>query len=265
MALQQNIEQEDLNMVNKSGKFVLLINRLLTAFEWRFRRFMNTYIFSRRYSTPCNICGGNIFTRGPGGRLSSSDKLPWCIKCWSLERHRALREFWNLFPQNYFAKQVMLQFSDDPAVNQSQFKNSTISIYGFLNSLDLQQIDRPNSIYDVVICNQVLEHVPNDRKSLQELLRVTKELGFVQLGVPSPMTLEKTEDWGYPKKEDHYHFRNYGRDISQLFDEIVGVGKYRKFIITDPVTGAKDCIFLLCHSQETIARFTDIIGQKLES
>lgn len=246
----------------KTNNSFLQPSRVLNAFRWRFRRLWNICIFGKVSSIPCNICKGRIFIRGPYGRLSNTGQLPWCSKCWSLERHRALREFWKRFPRDYLAQQVALQFSDDPSVDQKWFRNFTLSIYSLQNSLDLQDIDRPNASYDITLCNQVLEHVPDDRKSLHELLRITKKNGFVQLGVPSPMTLEKTEDWGYPKKEDNNHYRNYGRDINQMLDELIGVGNWREFVITDPVTKAQDCIFLLCHSAATLVKIIDLLEEK---
>lgn len=125
----------------------------------------------------------------------------------------------------------------------------------------MQQINRPDSSYDVVLCNHVLEHVHDHGAALKELMRITKEKGFAQLGVPSPMTLEKTKDWGYPKKTDHGHYQIYGRDINQLFDDLIGVGNWREFIIVDPVTEALDCIFLLCLSRDAVNQIGGLLGK----
>ena len=50
--------------------------------------------------------------------------------------------------------------------------------------LDVQNIPFPDSSFDVVICNHVLEHVDDDRKAMQELLRVMNPSGFGIFQVP---------------------------------------------------------------------------------
>jgi hypothetical protein len=106
----------------------------------------------------CNICKGTEFTEGPLGRLSLTGKKPCCKKCGSLERHRILRSVWNLIPTDYLSKQTALQFSLDPSVNPNWFEQLEVSIYEQRNSLDLQNIDKTDNSYDIVICNQILEH-----------------------------------------------------------------------------------------------------------
>ena len=48
--------------------------------------------------------------------------------------------------------------------------------------------------FDAWICLHVLEHVPNDRKALQELLRILKPGGFGILLVPISLTLPTTDE-----------------------------------------------------------------------
>ena len=43
----------------------------------------------------------------------------------------------------------------------------------------------PDASFDVVACSHVLEHLPDDRKPLQEIGRLVKPGGFVVIGVPS--------------------------------------------------------------------------------
>ena len=51
-----------------------------------------TLITLPRSTAPvCNVCGGEVFMRGPNDRLSATRKPPRCVECLSLERHRQLR------------------------------------------------------------------------------------------------------------------------------------------------------------------------------
>ena len=242
----------------KIEKMSFLFWRLYSVFRGGIRRLLGMYVFGKKSSTPCNICNGSVFIKGPNGRLSSTGCLPMCPRCGSLERHRGLREFWSTFPRDYLAQSSVLQFSADPSLDPSWCQSLEVSIYGLYNSLDLQKINRPDESYDIVILNQVLEHVPDDKKALNEALRITKSDGFVQLNVPSPLTFMHTEDWGYPEKEKHGHYRTYGADIEELFDQIVGSRNHHRCIITDPITGERDCIFILCHSRPSLNRIIDL-------
>jgi SAM-dependent methyltransferase len=65
--------------------------------------------------------------------------------------------------------------------------------YGDAVYLDVTDMSRfNNETFDAVICNHVLEHVPNDRKGMQEILRVLKQDGFAVLQVPVSRTIAST-------------------------------------------------------------------------
>ncbi len=93
--------------------------------------------------------------------------------------------------------------------------------------LDVQQMPFENNTFDTVICNHVLEHVPDDRKAMREILRVLKPGGFGIMQVPMDMSLEKTyEDPGIVLPQDrgkHFrqkdHYRLYGHDYLERLKE----------------------------------------------
>jgi SAM-dependent methyltransferase len=165
----------------------------------------------------CNICGGTRFELGPNDRKSSTGKSPRCKRCQSLERHRQLRQVYAQLPDRYLAGLEVLQLSPDIAVDTAWFNSYEVSVFQGDNSLDLEAIDRADASYDLVICNHVLEHVANDRKGLQELMRITRPGGFIQITVPTPYTRAVTVDWGYPREE-----------VLQVeaIDEVTGAGGY---------------------------------------
>src|SRR5215831_15480709 len=59
-------------------------------------------------------------------------------------------------------------------------------------TIDLTQIPFPNSTFGVIICNHVLEHIPNDRAAMAELFRVLKPDGWAMLQVPISFHLAAT-------------------------------------------------------------------------
>ena len=230
-----------------------MITRIINSIRWRTRLY-KMKLSAKHSAVPCTLCGGQKFVKGPNNRLSfQTGKLPWCLSCWALERHRGLRVFWDSFDKSYFKDKSVLQFSHDPAALPEWFKDFTVTVYSGKNSLDVQNIDKPDGSYDIVLCNQVIEHVPDDKAAIKELLRITKKDGFVELGVPYPSERDTTVDWGTPNAADHDHFRNYGRiDLGLQLDDLVGAGKWKEITVTDPVTGTYDYVFILCHSAEAL-------------
>jgi SAM-dependent methyltransferase len=145
-----------------------------------------------------------------------------------------------------------LQISDDRCIEPSWFATHAVSIYETKHSLDIQALPIASGAYDCVICNHVLEHVPSDVVAMGELFRIVSDTGFLQIGVPDPIRMKVTEDWGYPRWEDHGHFRKYGIDIVEKFRCVLGAGMLLTVIEEDPVTKMKDIYFILTRSEEVV-------------
>jgi len=212
----------------------------------------------------CNICGSTKFGAGPNGRMAENGMPPRCEGCQSLERHRATREVMvKLRKPLEFSRRRVLQFSHDRTVERQWFISYELSIYGGGNSLELQRIDRPSGSYDFVICNHVLEHVPDDTKALMEMARITSEQGFVFLTVPAPHRLTTTTEWGYPDEKQHGHYRIYGKDIVTRFERFIPGIIAVEIPMRDPVTGVPDVAFLLTRSEPTADQLRALL-QKTE-
>jgi len=54
---------------------------------------------------------------------------------------------------------------------------------------DAQFLPFRDGSYDIVICSETLEHIPDYRKAFHELVRVTKKLGYVIITVPNSVNL----------------------------------------------------------------------------
>src|SRR5690606_36787998 len=83
--------------------------------------------------------------------------------------------------------------------------------------------------YDVILCNHVLEHIPDDQKAMQELYRVMKPGGWGVFQIPLDMERSTTfqDDRITDPKEraeifgQYDHVRVYGMDY---FDKLRSVG-----------------------------------------
>jgi len=192
--------------------------------------------------------------------LSITRKLPKCTRCGSLERHRIARGLFDRIRDDRFGGMDVLQFSRDASTNPKWFGSFELSVFGKINSLDLQKIDRPSRKYDIVVCNHVLEHVPDDRAALKELYRIVRTNGVVFLSVPDPIRRAKTMDWGFADDNRHGHFRSYGGDIVQRFAETIPRSIVLAYHGIDTVTGVSDLIYLICKSASRAADLMERIG-----
>ena len=94
---------------------------------------------------------------------------------------------------------------------------------------DICNLPFQENSFDVVFCNHVLEHIPNDTKAIQELYRVMKKGGFGIFQIPQDLSREKTfeDDSITDRKErakifgQYDHVRVYGRDY---FNKLRSIG-----------------------------------------
>jgi SAM-dependent methyltransferase len=90
----------------------------------------------------------------------------------------------------------------------------------WVQHLDATDIHFPDDSFDIIICNHVLEHIPDDRKAMSELARVLKPGGVAVLQVPisanSLTTDEEPTINDASEQERRFgqwdHVRLYGQD-----------------------------------------------------
>ncbi len=93
--------------------------------------------------------------------------------------------------------------------------------------MDLVAIPFPDRSFDTVICNHVLEHIPDDRRAMSELYRILKPGGWAILQVPISLALPSTyEDPSIvtPERRAHAfgqdnHVRIYATDYEQRLQQ----------------------------------------------
>ncbi|MCC1483250.1 class I SAM-dependent methyltransferase [Winogradskyella immobilis] len=85
---------------------------------------------------------------------------------------------------------------------------------------DICDLPFKDNEFDIILCNHVLEHIPDDTKAMQELFRVLKSGGMGIFQIPQDLSRETTfeDDSITDKKErarifgQYDHVRVYGRD-----------------------------------------------------
>ncbi len=154
----------------------------------------------------------------------------------SLERHRLLWLYLKNETNFFDAPLNVLHFAPEQAFHKrfKQLKNINYTTTD-LNSpiadvkADICNLPFENEAYDVILCNHVLEHIPNDTKAMEELYRVLKPEGFGVFQIPQDLNREKTfEDNSITDKKErakifgqYDHVRIYGRDY---FDKLRSIG-----------------------------------------
>lgn len=154
----------------------------------------------------------------------------------SLERHRLLW-LWLERETDFFTKpSKVLHFAPEQAFYK-RFRKSTHLDYTTtdLNSpladvkADICNLPFKDNAYDIIFCNHVLEHIPDDTKAMQELYRVLKPGGMAILQIPQDLNREVTfEDNTITDRDEraaifgqYDHVRIYGRDY---FDKLRSKG-----------------------------------------
>ena len=156
----------------------------------------------------------------------------------SLERHRLM---WLFLQQesNFFSSDKKLKVLHiapeqcflDLFRKQTNLEYTTSDLESPIADVKADICDLPfeDNSFDVVFCNHVLEHIPNDTKAMQELYRVMKVGGFGIFQIPQDLSRETTfEDDSItdPKERakifgQYDHVRVYGRDY---FNKLRSIG-----------------------------------------
>ena len=99
----------------------------------------------------------------------------------------------------------------------------------YVQNMNVLNLPFEDNYFDVIICNHLLEHVPNDIDAMQELFRVLNKKGEAILQVPISKNSTKTyEDFSITDPEERVvafgqfdHVRIYGQDY---VDRLTSVG-----------------------------------------
>ena len=154
----------------------------------------------------------------------------------SLERHRLLWLYLKNETDFFKAPRKVLHFAPEQAFYKRfrAMKNldyTTTDLNSPLADVKADICDLPfeDDSYDVIFCNHVLEHIPDDTKAMQELYRILKPSGMAILQIPQDLQRADTfEDNSITDRKEraaifgqYDHVRIYGRDY---FDKLRTIG-----------------------------------------
>lgn len=170
----------------------------------------------------CPLCTRSYRLFLPFGFIPRPNAM--CPGCGALERHRllwvALTQLWN---DNILQRGGRMLHVAPESILEEKFKQDyeylSVDLDGSvaMQAMDITAISFPDNTFDAIICNHVLEHIPDDRQAMSELYRVMKYGGWGSLQVPikgevtdEDLTItdsqERTRRFG-----QHDHVRYYGR------------------------------------------------------
>ncbi len=200
------------------------------------QRFLRKKVL-RGSNVHCPCCNSSFSTFLPVGKPVRFNA--GCPNCYSFERHRLLWLF--LFSQAELLKENMKLLHVAPErVFFKKFQTLGNLLYipadkfmpGYkypkgTKNMDITAVSYPDNHFDAIICSHVLEHVPNDKRAMQELHRVLHHNGWAILQVPIDYSQAATfEDNSITSPEErekyfgqHDHLRLYGRDYAQRLQQ----------------------------------------------
>jgi len=154
----------------------------------------------------------------------------------SLERHRLLWLYLKNETNFFKAHKSVLHFAPEQCFFKRfrKLKNLNYTTTDLLSPIadvkaDICNLPFEDNSYDIILCNHVLEHIPDDTKAMQELYRVMKPGGWGVFQIPQDLNREETfEDNSITDITEralifgqYDHVRVYGRDY---FDKLRSVG-----------------------------------------
>lgn len=153
----------------------------------------------------------------------------------SLERHRLLWLYLKNETDLLTKTQSLLHFAPEQAFYKlfRKAKNINYTTTDLESPLadvkaDICQLPFEDNKFDFILCNHVLEHIPDDTKAMKELLRVLKPKGTAILQIPIEESRTKTfsDDSIIDKEErnrifgQYDHVRVYGKDYYEKLRQI---------------------------------------------
>ncbi|PHS05914.1 MAG: SAM-dependent methyltransferase [Kordia sp.] len=191
----------------------------------------------------CPICNSSFKIFGEFGlnkRINAK-----CHNCSSLERHRLiylyLSDTINIFDKNI--KPIrLLHFAPEKIFYEMLAPNQSISytpcdlfpeLYNYggkskIEKVDITNIPFEDQSFDFILCNHVLEHIPDDNLAMSELYRVLSYGGNGIFQVPIDYSRKETyEDWSITSPEEREkafgqsdHVRWYGQDYKNRLEKV---------------------------------------------
>jgi SAM-dependent methyltransferase len=197
-----------------------------------FRPLIKLYFKGNRFTDPIDGSSYRKFLPYGYQNLRQNALCPGTL---SLERHRLL---WLYLDRktNFLIDAIRVLHVAPEQVFYKKFKSfshwdyTTTDLHSPLADVkaDICALPFEDNTYDFILCNHVLEHIPNDLKAMEELYRVLKPGGTAILQVPLEEDRENTfEDDSITDQQErtrifgqYDHVRIYGQDYYKRLQEV---------------------------------------------
>lgn len=158
-----------------------------------------------------------------------------CPRCGSLERHRFAWLYLTRTLDVLRRRATVLHVAPEPCIRTALLRRPGIRYLGIdrydddaeADQQDLTALSYADGSFDLVLCNHVLEHIPDDRKAIGEIARVLRPDGHALVMVPIDRKRQTTyEDASIVTPSDRhaafghpYHVRVCGWDYVERLRE----------------------------------------------
>lgn len=221
--------------MKKLFKFILntIPRPVLIRMSYIIRPILALALKGNKYTDPIDGKSFNSFLPYGYGKQRNNVLSPSTL---SLERHRLLWLYLKNETDFFTAPKKVLHFAPEQAFykrfrKQKNLEYTTTDLYSPLADVkaDICNLPFDDNSYDVILCNHVLEHIPDDNKAMQELYRVLKPGGMGIFQIPQDLNREKTfQDNSITDSKEraaifgqYDHVRIYGTDY---FDKLRSIG-----------------------------------------
>lgn len=206
---------------------------ILIRLSYVVRPILALYLKGDRYTDP--IDGKSFRTFLPYGYATQRQNVlsPSTL---SLERHRLLWLYLNRETDFFTAPKKVLHFAPEQAFykrfrKQANLEYITTDLESPLADVkaDICNLPFESDAFDVILCNHVLEHIPDDTQAMKELFRVLKPGAMGIFQIPQDLKRVHTfEDNSITDRQErarvfgqYDHVRIYGRDY---FNKLRSIG-----------------------------------------
>lgn len=213
--------------------------------KWALIRIKNNYnklkgwYYSKQYHGDkvfCPCCGKQFsnfmdftFTKLNNiSRYVDTYKNKVCPYCFSLPRHRIIVHYFSENKEKLPTDKILMfaaEYSIKQWFDKNKYKYTTADLFDRSadKKIDIQNISFPDESWSLILCNHILEHVPDYKIALKELYRILTKGGILEITAPTDRKFDTTyEDENVINREERIekfgqydHLRIFGNDFKE--------------------------------------------------
>ena len=221
-------------MIGKAFKFFLnkIPRPILIRLSYVVKPFFLLSLHGNKYTDPIDGRSFSKFLPYGYGKQRENVLSPSTL---SLERHRLLWLYLKDHTDFFTSRHKVLHFAPEQAFYKRfrKLKNLDYTTTDLESPLadvkaDICNLPFEDNSFDFILCNHVLEHIPDDTQAMKELFRVLQPGGTAILQIPQDLEREITfqdDSITDPKERgkifgQYDHVRVYGRDYFEKLRRI---------------------------------------------